>query len=362
MLAYQTAFVLYQSVIIKIFKDIYALTVLNCIYASISCVFIYLISNKIYKNKIASIISAFMYIIGFYVSAFCGVLSNQHLFTMLVLISIYILILVDKISIKTIFLIGVLLALANLVRPEAIIYLVAMLGYIFFHEVENIKDVKNVLLKSFILISTYFLIIRGAGIIIQQTNINKNGLSNQNVLWKFVLGLDHESGGRYSSKSEKIFNNQQKQIDWICMNLKKPLSSHIELINYKLHVFWNINDYNWVLQDEIININNKTLYKAPLIDIVSKYDDIIFYIVLYLLMINLINNILKRNVQMDELLCLFIIAINTITYLIIENQSRYAYTAKIFIYILSTGGISYIIDKIKYKIVKNKRKDIVKND
>ena len=45
---------------------------------------------------------------------------------------------------------------------------------------------------------------------------------------------------------------------------------------------------------------------------------------------------------------MLMIVINFFIYLIIEVQSRYSYTAKIFIYILATGGINHIINTLNY--------------
>lgn len=326
------------------FNNTFSLTLLDCIYASISCVLVYLISNKISKNKLSGFLTSFLYTIGFFASAYCGVLTNQHLFTMLILISVYVLIENRNISLKRALVLGLILALSNIIRTETIVYLLGIEVYLLLN-IKNKSDIKRYSISIFTILVTYIVITQSASIIIQKTNINQNGLSNKNFLWKFVCGMDYDSRGQYSKKGELISNDSEKELEFIFDNLKMPLNNYIKLAGNKTAIFWNNVDYNWVFQNE--NINNITKFEIS--HLVSIYDKILYIIALLLLLIHLINIVIKKQLINEELLLMLIIIINFFAYLIIEVQSRYSYTIKIFIYILASGGISYIINMLFYR-------------
>lgn len=316
-------------------------------YASICCVLIYLISNKIFKNNVSSFLTSLLYAIGFFASAYCGVLTNQHLFTMLILLCVYILVYSEKISFKKTFLLGFILATSNIIRTEAIIYLLAIEIYLLLN-IKNKNDIKKYLSNMLIIFVTYIVITQSANMIIKKTNINQNGLTNKNVLWKFVCGLDYDSRGQYSKKGELISNDNEKELKFIVDSLKMPLTNYIKLAESKTAIFWHNIDYRWVLQNENINITNIELNKTDLLNSVNIYDKILFIIILLFLLIYLINVIIKKEIKNEEILLMLMIVINFFIYLIIEVQSRYSYTAKIFIYILATGGINHIINTLNY--------------
>lgn len=342
--AYQTGYVLYQAIILKIFNNTFSLSVLNCIYASISCVFIYLISNKIFKNKLSSFLASLLYCIGFFASAYCGVLTNQHLFSILILISIYLLVNnIDNISLKNSITIAIILSFANIIRPEVIVYLLAIIIFMVLN-IKNKNDIKKYLTNILSILIIYLIIFQSASFIIQKTKINQNGLSNNNTLWKFVCGLDYSSMGQYSKNGELVFNDHDKEIEYIKNNLKMPLNNYLKLFYSKISLFWHHNDYNWVLQNNQINLFNKNLDNTELTKIFSFYDSIIYLFILLFLLVFLINIIFKKEIKKEVILLMLMIIINFFVYLIIEVQPRYSYTIKILLYILSSGGISYIIN------------------
>lgn len=346
---------LYQSIIIKLFNNIITLHILDCIYASISSVLIYLIANRIFKNSISAFISSLLYVIGFFASAYCGVLTNQHLFTMLILFLVYFIVKKEYISTKQSFVLGITLAIANIIRPESILYLLGVIIYLFLN-MKNKYDIKKFFINTLVILATYIVIIQATSLIIQKTNINQNGLANKNTLWKFVCGLDYNSGGSYSKKGELIFNDANQELDFILDNLKMPLQNYIRLAINKITIFWQNNDYNWVLQNNSVN-SFDNINKYDLIEKINIYDKILYLLTIFLLLLHLTNIIIQRHFKQEELLLMIIIILNFFVYLIIEVQSRYSYTVKIFLYILAAGGINYIINLFSY-IKKNLRTNL----
>ena len=123
-----------------------------------------------------------------------------------------------------------------------------------------------------------------------------------------------------------------------------PLNNYLKLFYNKISLFWHHNDYNWVIQNNQINLFNKNLDTAKLTKILSLYDSIIYLFILLFLLIYSINNIFKKEIKKEVILLMLMFIINFFVYLLIEVQPRYSYTIKIILYVLSSGGISYIIN------------------
>jgi len=89
--AYQIGFVTYQTLLLKICNSVFFLKIVNCIISSSICVLIYLISKEFVKEKSAQIVSIIYSFLVFTIS-YTSVLSNQHISTFLIYLSLYILI------------------------------------------------------------------------------------------------------------------------------------------------------------------------------------------------------------------------------------------------------------------------------
>ena len=122
---YQLFHVFYEAFVLGFMNDILVLKILNCIYSTVITIMIYLITRKITSENTARIVSL-LYSIAIYPLYLNSVLGNQQLALMLMLIGIYILLFKNN-NIKNLIIVGILIALSNLERPEAIIYLLTIL-------------------------------------------------------------------------------------------------------------------------------------------------------------------------------------------------------------------------------------------
>lgn len=341
--SYQSGFVLYQAFILKVFKSITVLHIFDCFFTAGICVFIYLIGKEI--NKEANILPAILYSFYIFAIVYAGVLSNQHIFTFIVLISIFILLKETKFEKNKSFIIGLLLGVANILRPEGIVVLVSIIGYKLL-KIESKRDIKKTLVNICIMCLMYFAIILTVSFIIQVTNINNNGLKNNNPLWKFVCGSDYETGGRYSIRGEAVFSNMEQEKNFIIQNYKSlNLNTMLRFFVDKIRNFWTKSEeYFWAFADSWVD--------GKFIDKYVIYDFSIYTLIFISTLISIFTGIKEK--PNAKILLTLILLVNFAVYLFIEIQGRYSYTVKIIMFILATDGmnqISLIINSCKNKIV-----------
>ena len=125
--SYQLGFTLYEAFLLKIVPSVIFLKIVNSIFTSLSVVFIYLISEKFVSRKISCVVS-FFYLFYLYPIYLNSVLTNQHIPLFLMLLVIYG-VLSWKWDVKHSILIGVLLAISNFFRAEAVILLLGIVIY-----------------------------------------------------------------------------------------------------------------------------------------------------------------------------------------------------------------------------------------
>ena len=182
---YQLFHVFYEAFVLGIFNDVIILKILNCIYSTVITIMIYLITKKI-SSENAARISSLLYSITLYPLYLNSVLGNQQLALMLMLIGVYILLFKQN-NIKNLVIVGILIALSNLERPEGIVYIVTIIVYFIFSN-EKFKDVMK---KSAIILLTYFFIVKGSSFILIKSGFNDIGFENKNTYWKFMKQMEY---------------------------------------------------------------------------------------------------------------------------------------------------------------------------
>jgi len=360
--AYQTGMVLYNAVVIGLLGSDVWLHIFDCIYGSITCLFIYLIAKEMFSKKAAQIVSV-LYCIGIYISAFCGVLSNQHIFSVFVLLAFYLLIAKKYNKMNWILkfsLIGLLLGLSNIFRSEAIVYIAAFAAYIFLKSLTKEK-IKKGLISILIVIVAYFVVTTSASLLIKATNINKNGLENKDVLWKFVCGSDYSVGGGYSYVGSNYLSNPKAEKEYIINNLKSlTFDEYINFFEVKEREFWQKIPYYWVfyeLENENVEVFGNLHPMEEVTYFIRIYDNTIFLFIMLCVFILIYKERLNKNNDRRIYLIYLALLANFFVYLLIEVNARYSYIAKILLYILAAGGIDII-----YKTLKERKEQKVINN
>lgn len=335
---YQLVNVFYQSIPLRVFNDVIILKILNSLYATIITVLIYLIVRKT-TNENTGRVCSLLYAISIYPIYLNTVLGNQQLSLLLILTAIYIFLYKPE-NLKNIIVVGILIGLANLERPEGIIYILTIIGYLILTNDKLLSIVKKVV----VLLLIFFTVTKLPSIIMIETNVNKIGLKNNDPEWKFLTGFNYNTNGKYDSNDEIYFRNpelERKVIKERMMNFSKLPN----LFYQKIKIQWLYDDL-----DQSFNVQSTKQFSNKLMSIVVNYIKAINLVLIVLALYSF-----KRIKEKNKVILFFQIniIIYFIVYLLIEVHLRYYYNPQIAVFILSSLAISEILD---YKCKKNKGK------
>lgn len=347
---YQTAFVIYQGLLLKLFHSEFILKLLNIIYSSLLVYIVYRLGLKISKNEKSSRIVSLLYMIFPFYLFLNTVLLNSHLATLLSYIGIFFLI-KNEAKYKDYLFGGLLIAFGNLIRPEGIIIVLTLLVYkLVTLKKENIK---KVIISLLIFLSTYFIICNTSSFLVKATNINPSGLENKDPLWKFLLGFNYESCGYYVDEDTQFQVSKEVEINEIKRRALEDIPRTGKLMVCKVDKFWLSSG----LEGEMGSFNDKefkilgiTIKFTLIKDLAVSLNKGINIIILALSLLGFITN--RKKIKEEILFLLIMILITFGIYLFIEIQPRYLYFIHISLFALATLGIDYIQDlllKIKKK-------------
>ena len=328
--SYQLGFTIYESILLNIINSITFLQVINSIITSLIVVMIYLIGKTISNEKSARVVSL-LYLLYPYPLYLNNVLTNQHLSILLVLISIYLIL--TKKELKYYILSGLLLGLANIIRPDGIIIIISLIIYLLTFIKK--KDFKLKLKQISIIVITYLIIISSVSTIV---NIKYNyNLKNNSPLWKFYVGLNIKNNGMYNEYDQNIFFKSNNQKELLMRRIKTDYKKYPILFVKKEVIEWSRT--NFYIE------SNMSKFTYKIFEILNLT---IVLLVLLMFILELYKSINKKN-DKDQLLKI-ILLIYFISYLFIEVSPRYSYNLHIIIFIIISNSISIIeeyINKIK---------------
>ena len=345
---YQTAFVIYQGILLKLFNSIFLLKLLNVIYSSLIVVIVYKLGLKISKNEKSARIVSLLYMIFPFYLFLNSVLLNSHLATLLSYIGIFF-ILKNEAKYKDYFIGSILIAFGNLIRPEGIIIILTLIIYkIVTLKKENIK---KIIISLLIFLSSYFIICNAASFLVKTSNINPSGLDNKDPMWKFLLGFNYETCGYYTDDDAVFQVDKKTEIAEIKRRALEDIPRTGKLMICKVDRFWLSSG----LENEMGSFNDKSFnvfginIKFSLIKgMAISLNKGINIIILALMLLGLIVN--RKNIKDEILFFLIMVLITFGIYLFIEIQPRYLYFIHVAVFALATLGINYIQElKIKKK-------------
>ena len=345
---YQTAFVIYQGVLLKLFHSEFLLKLLNRIYSSLLVVIVYQLGLKISKNEKSSRIVSFLYMIFPFYLFLNSVLLNSHLATLLSYIGIFFLLKKEP-KYKDYFVGSIFIAFGNIIRPEGIIIILTLIIYkIVTFKKENIK---KIIISLLIFLSSYLIICNGASFLVKTTNINPSGLENKDPLWKFLLGFNYESCGYYVDEDSKFQVSKEVELTEIKRRALEDIPRTGKLMVCKIDKFWlssGLEDEMGSFKDKKINILGVNIGFSKLKDIAISLNKGINFVILILCLLGIIVN--RKKIKEEILFFLIMILITFAVYLFIEIQPRYLYFIHISLFALATLGINYLQElKIKKK-------------
>ena len=314
--SYQLGHVFYQAILLKINHHTIFLQIINSIVNSFSIVFIYLIGKKIYSEKTARFIS-FSYLFYLYPLYLNGILSNQHIPTLITLITIYLFISKEK-TIKQALLIGTLLAISNVLRTESIILIMAFLFYELLYQ----KDWKY----SLSLVGTYFLLGIVFSTVLYASPIHMK-FKNNAPLWKFYCGLSYDYNGLYSEEDQEVFFSSDHPKELLLERIKEKPYRYPVLFLKKEVILWTQTNYDIQMTPHVpkllLNYNQGFVNSIIILFVISLYP-------------------IKKKRKDSILIIKMIIALYFVVYFFIEVSPRYAFNLHFLVFLLLGIGVERI--------------------
>ena len=343
---YQLGFTLYEGLIYKIIPNIWALKILNIIYTTLTVLLIYKISKKFTTERASRMVSLLYMILP--LPLILNVTLNNHILSALLILDATTFLIKKKIKTSDYIIASILIAIANIIRPESIIIVFSLLLFMLIKMKK--KTFKKLFINYILFVSIYLLINIGASKLLILTNFNKDGLKNTNPTWKFVLGTNYDSCGHYSYEDEvNILGNKELQINTIKNRISDPIKD-IKLATCKINSFWTLNDFDvkgeQFNEKKIFNIDFNYIKKQ-----VISINSIIYLTTLLMAIIGIIKY-KKEMYKNNSILFVIFMIVTFFVYLLIEIQARYTYLNIISIFIISSYGYEYI-----FKLIDKKKED-----
>ena len=343
---YQLGFTIYEGLIYKIIPNIWVLKILNIIYSTLTVLLIYKISKKFTTERASRMVSLLYMILP--LPLLLNITLNNHILSGLLILDATTFLIKKKAKKQDYIIASILIALANIIRPESIIIVFSL--FIFLLIKSKKKTIKTNAINYLIFISIYLIITIGTSKLLILTNFNKDGLTNTNPTWKFVLGTNHETCGHYSYEDEvNILGNKELQLNTIKERISDPVKL-ASLATCKISNYWTLSDFDTVNE----SYNNKKIFNIDFNYIKKQVISINSVIYLTTLLMAIIGIIKYRKDMYKNNSILFVIMmiVTFFVYLLIEIQARYTYFNIISIFIISSYGYEYI-----FKLLDKKKED-----
>ena len=215
--AYQTGFVAWMAVWMRFFPvGISFFQIVNCLWQTITGCLIYGMVHK-YAPERAARCACFLYLFYPGHAFLLPILTNQHIATCLAFAALYLFFYAKNLPpLRRLagqilpLCAGCVLALADAIRPIAIVILLAISAASFVQgfslwRKHLFKTLLSLALKLSAFVLSFVFVSFLLSALIQASTLNPYGLRNNFPQWKFVVGLNQESGGQYSLQDLRIY-------------------------------------------------------------------------------------------------------------------------------------------------------------
>jgi 4-amino-4-deoxy-L-arabinose transferase and related glycosyltransferases of PMT family len=349
---YQIPFVFFEAAVLKIFKSVLALKIINVLCIAGTIRLIYAITER-FTSARAACVAAFLYAVYPAPAMMVTVLTNQHLAALLFLAGMYVFLRFE--NWRWMALAGVLLALGNLARSEGTVILIALAGVAFIVLIQYIAKRKKESLLTLrniaVVILSYLVLMQTVSGIMKLTNISEIGAKNPYPQWKFVIGLNPESVGRYTETDLWIFDIEDDAERWKrtkhAISEKFHVNSITKFITEKTKFMW-ASDQEYVQGLKGMDREAEIIGSWKLRDIVT-YTALFekgIYLLVLLLSLWYSLRLMRNPKSWQWYICPAIIFVNYAAYLLIEIQKRYRYFVMPFLFIAAGFGMEELVKAI----------------
>ena len=339
--AYQLGFVAFEALLLKLGDSVLLLKLVNCLAGAGATVLIYLLALELADRRAARIVSV-VYCFSPMGVLYMTVLSNQVFPTFLLLAGLYYL--AGERFRSPAWLrfgvFGLLLSLANLLRPESIIPLVAaVLSLLLLLRKGNWKQS---LLCAGVLFAVYFGLNALFNWLFRVTGLSPEGLVNNAPYWKFLLGFNRDSGGYYTEADGLLLSDPEAAWATVRERLQMTLPQFYALFEKKIDIFWGYSALGWVFSPflseglPLLGDAERTQNVVTILHGVNRWFQFASYVYALIGTVGLIR---RDKLRLPALMLLNILFVTFGVYLLIEVQPRYAFFAQAVCMVLAAPGV-----------------------
>lgn len=349
----------------------------NCVLSLVTIIFLYFTGKLLFDNKIYAIIPALFFAIDPTMSVYSSVLSGEHfaISSLVIFLSIFLFASrKDNRDIPKVYLIyyglsGFMLAVYNMFKPVAIVFIMAFLIAILVMDVlpkarllfcKN--NIKRIVLGTLVFSIIYFSTVSLFSFYFKAfSNFQNSSSTYMELLYN---GLVFEGKGVYNRdvknyvKEVRIkYNNNTDAINKeLLNNLKAEFAEHkaeyYDFIKNKIKISWDpgIQYITWALKERQASPNS-TLVQKSILSVIFHNLSITYYIILSLCCILGAVFSFKRPTQINKFVyTLYLVMFGVfVAFLLIEAQGRYKSVFHPAFIIIGSHGIMQTFSSIKEK-------------
>jgi len=351
--SYQSFFVIWMALLIKLFgAGVTFFKLTNCVFSALSSLFIYLIARK-FAGEWGGRVGAIVYILFPGSFLLIPVLTNQHMAECLMLAAVLVFTSENR---RVWVFAGALLCLSNLIRPAGLVMLAAV-GVLFVQRLiydlikKRPKESLPLLKKIVVLFVSYFVLTAAASWAVQASGLNDNGLGNVYPEWKFIVGLNPESGGNWNQTDFDLVYGEDATDESVAALYAERLSispgALIRLMGHKLMVMWGQyeTDY-WTFQ----HLQGSTVFGSisfdALIQVVLRLTGGLYVCYNLLIAAGAVGALRKREKSLGMLLLTLMALCYFSVQLLVEVQVRYRSLMTAVSAPLAGAGAVYVRERL----------------
>lgn len=226
---------------------------------------------------------------------------------------------------------GLSLSLAGLMRPESVLALASAVVTAAVLLIARRVSLRRLILPLAAVFAAYFALNAAASAVVSASGIAPGGIGNSRPEWKFVIGLDTESGGTYSEANEYILDiaDDAERREAAGEAIRASLEGCDDLAGF----FWGKVEGLWGSQEDLSFVTGGLPMESALV----IAERAAFLLAAALAALSCVAA-LRRRAGAAELMDMCALSAAFICYLFIEIQPRYRYGTVPFIFILAAGA------------------------
>ena len=346
--SYQLPFVALEALLLLIWNDPMCIQLFNCLCTAGSVCLIYRILRGRVSDaagRTASVCLVLFPTIG----AMSSLLTNQCGGAFFLTLGLWLVCSSDtkKLGFARYPLAGLCIQMGNLIRPEGVIVLIALLAYGVFYILRNPDRLKGAALGTAALAAVYLLTGTAADQAVIRTGLSPYGVENQLPQWKFVCGTNFETKGGYSEADFQVLlatlgedyrpteQTEEAVREFLAERLSHPLKDWTELLRSKLDRFWNKPGTGWAFTDLTASSEDFQNRIRPALE---EFDRTLYWLAILLSAAGL----LRKKKEPVQLVPYFVFFAAFAAFLFIEVQPRYAYLPDFFLLAAGAFGIGQL--------------------